>query len=228
VRVHEPTVRRDLLFFFAFFSLGLALGLGAPRAVQKAAAAAFLCAFVAFAWWTVRAGGQSLEEAELRPLYLDRTKFDAPATWEIAVQTAGGLALLIGGAELFVEGVLELAEGLDLGPLVITLVLGPLITEIPEKLNSVIWMRESKDTLAVGNITGAMAFQSTVPIGIGLAFSNWELDRFAVTAGMLGLAGGAIAYWALLHRQQLAVPAILGWCAAFGGFVLFAVSGSQP
>ena len=35
-------------------------------------------------------------------------------------------------------------------------------------------MREGKDALALGNITGAMVFQSTIPFGIGLIFTDWD------------------------------------------------------
>ena len=56
--------------------------------------------------------------------------------------------------------------------LVLSLVLAPLATELPEKANSFFWVREGKDTLALGNITGAMVFQSLIPISFGLAFTT--------------------------------------------------------
>jgi len=37
----------------------------------------------------------------------------------------------------------------------LALVIAPIATELPEKFNSVIWIRQRKDTLAMGNITGA-------------------------------------------------------------------------
>ena len=109
--------------------------------------------------------------------------------------------MIVGGAELFVEEVVTVAEALGVSALVLSLVLAPLATELPEKLNSVLWMRRDKDTLAVGNITGAMAFQSTVPIAFGLAVTDWDLDRYAVAAGVAGLAGGALALWRLPQGQ---------------------------
>ena len=47
-----------------------------------------------------------------------------------------------------------------------------------------------------------MVFQSTIPVAFGLAFTDWDLDRFAVVSGVLGLAGGALAYWALRLRGR--------------------------
>jgi cation:H+ antiporter len=117
------------------------------------------------------------------------------------------------------------AEALGVSALVLSLVLAPLATELPEKLNSVLWMRRDKDTLAVGNITGAMAFQSTVPIALGLTVTDWDLDRFAVAAGVVGLAGGALALWRL-PKDRLGIPVVVAWSALFAGFVAFAALGA--
>ena len=50
----------------------------------------------------------------------------------------------------------------------LALVIAPIATELPEKFNSVIWIRGGKDTLAMGNITGAMVFQSAIPTVVAL------------------------------------------------------------
>ena len=88
-------------------------------------------------------------------------------------------------------------------PLVLALILAPLATELPEKVNSFFWVREGKDALALGNITGAMVFQSTIPVGIGLLFTDWALDGNAILSIALGLAGGLLAYLSL-HRARVA------------------------
>ena len=86
---------------------------------------------------------------------------------------------------------LGVGDRLEVELLVLSLVLAPLATELPEKANSFLWVREGKDALALGNITGAMVFQSTIPIAIGILVTSWELDRFAVLSMVLGLAGVA-------------------------------------
>jgi len=48
-----PTLDRDLTFFLVFFPLGLALGFGAPSALQIPAGAAFLAAYPAYVWLTL-------------------------------------------------------------------------------------------------------------------------------------------------------------------------------
>jgi cation:H+ antiporter len=135
------------------------------------------------------------------------------------LQFVVGLGLIIGGAHFIVEELIAIAERLDVSPLVLSLLVAPLATELPEKANSVLWIREGKDSLAVGNVSGAMVFQSTVPAAIGVAFTSWELDRFALLAGLLALAGGATAFWALQVRARFSLGAVGVWAALFATFV---------
>jgi cation:H+ antiporter len=132
---------------------------------------------------------------------------------------------MVGGAHLFVEEVIAVAESLGAEVLILSLVLAPLATELPEKANSFFWVREGKDTLALGNITGAMVFQSMIPVSFGLAFTTWDLDKFGIASMALGLAGGAVALLVLARRQRFTLPAIVIWGAlylVFLGMVIFA------
>ena len=127
---------------------------------------------------------------------------------------------MVGGAHLFVEELLNVAEDLGVEALVLSLILAPLATELPEKVNSFFWVREGKDSLALGNITGAMVFQSTIPVGIGLLFTDWDLSGNAAVSVALGLAGGVIAYWALRLRDRFELPAVLAWIALYAAFIV--------
>src|ERR671929_73528 len=113
----------------------------------------------------------------------------------VATALPESLIPIVAGAHIFVEEVLHVADSAGLEPLVLSLVLAPFATELPEKANSFFWVRAGKDSLALGNITGAMVFQSTIPVAFGLALTDWDLGRFAVVSGALGLAGGVLAYF---------------------------------
>ncbi len=108
---------------------------------------------------------------------------------------------------------------------VVPLILAPLATELPEKANSFFWVREGKDALALGNITGAMVFQSTIPIFVGMVFIDWNLDRYAVVSMLLGLAGGAVAYWALRKRGEFGKLAIALWLLLYLSFLAMVLFG---
>src|SRR5207245_6263570 len=88
------------------------------------------------------------------------------------------------GAAVFVAAVEDLSRSLGIDETLLALVIAPIATELPEKFNSVIWIRQGKDTLAMGNITGAMVFQSTIPTVVALVFASgqWALTGSSAIA----------------------------------------------
>jgi cation:H+ antiporter len=108
----------------------------------------------------------------------------------ILVQLALGLVLLVGGAEGFIHGVEGVSGLLHVSALLVSLLIIPIATELPEKVNSILWVRRGKDTLAFGNITGAMVFQGTLLPAIGILLTPWE-PREEVLAGVLVTLAGA-------------------------------------
>jgi cation:H+ antiporter len=222
--VHFPTLERDLAFFMGCFLVALLLGLGAPKALQIVGAVALVVAYALYVVWTFRHDGPVGEEAKLSPLIMDTTRADPPGMTTVVVQLVVALGAIVGGAHIFVEQVLHVAESLDVEPLVLSLVLAPFATELPEKANSFFWMRDGKDGLALGNITGAMVFQSTLPVAIGLVFTSWELDAHSVLAGGLALGGGLVAIVTLQIRRRFSGRAILLWAALYAVFVAYVVT----
>lgn len=222
---HAETLERDLVFFFVFFALGVGLGVGVPEPVQIPAAIGFVVAYGAYVRRTLAAGGAVQEFDTLEPLILQRAtfgspSFGSPSAITIAVQFIIGLGAMVGGAHLFVEELIHVAESLGTTPLVLSLVLAPLATELPEKANSFFWVRDGKDTLALGNITGAMVFQSTMPIALGLLLTDWDLSGLALLSGGLGLAGGAVAWNALRQRGEFSTGSVVIWATLYAAFIV--------
>jgi cation:H+ antiporter len=215
------TLDRDLVFFLVFFAVGILAGVVAPEALHVPLAIVFALAYLVYVRQTLRSGGEVEAAEAIGPLYFDRTPGNEPSAVAVVLQLVVGLAAIVGGAHLFVEELITVAADVGIEPLVLSLVLAPLATELPEKANSFFWTKDGKDSLALGNITGAMVFQSTIPIAFGLAFTEWDLDSFAVISGVLGLAGGALAYWALRLRRRFEPLPIVIWTALFASFIVY-------
>ena len=222
LNAHVPTLDRDLIFFLVFFGLALVLGFGAPEELRIPAGIVFFAAYVVYVWRTLIRGGETQAEETLNPLIMGRARpRRREETFPLAIiQFLVGLGAMVGGAHLFVEELLHVAEDVGIEPIVLSLILAPLATELPEKVNSFFWVREGKDSLALGNITGAMVFQSTIPVGIGLAFTDWDLSGNAAISMGLGLAGGVLAYWVLRLRGRFELPAVLAWLALYAAFIV--------
>jgi cation:H+ antiporter len=224
--VHFPTLERDLAFFVGCFLVAVLLGIGVPSALRIAFAVALVAAYALYASWTLRHSGPVEAEEELTPLILDTTRTDPPGMATVVVQLVIALAAIVAGAHIFVEQVLHLADSAGVEPLVLSLVLAPFATELPEKANSFFWVRAGKDSLALGNVTGAMVFQSTIPIAIGLAFTDWNLDTNSILAGCLALAGGVVAIVSLQIRRRFSGRAIFLWATFYAVFVGYVVTTS--
>jgi cation:H+ antiporter len=167
-----------------------------------------------------------VDAADLAPLRfhrLDRPGHrsdpKAPRLRVVNVQVLAALTCIVGGAWLFVGAVGALATSLGADEVLLALVIAPIATELPEKFNSVIWVRQGKDTLAMGNITGAMVFQSTIPTVVALLFagSAWAVSSDSIlafaSAGIAFVATAAVfvpmARSGELHGRGLLVGGVL-------------------
>ena len=141
---------------------------------------------------------------------------DAPPRMRIIVsQVVVALALIIIGAQVFVGAVEHLSVTIGLDPTILALIIAPIATELPEKFNSVLWVRNTKDTLAMGNITGAMVFQSCLPTVLGLLFTTWTFT--AESAISFASAGVAILATLLIFGNMLRTGRLSAWTLLIGG-----------
>lgn len=225
IRAEVKTGQRDFAFFVGFFGIAILVGgIGASSTVRVILAVLFVIAYFTYAYWTVTRGGEAQGEPE-EPLYFDTSKQDPPNNLQLGIQLVLSIAAIVGGANLFVAEVEAVSMSLGVPLLVLALVIAPLATELPEKANSFIWVRDGKDSLALGNITGAMVFQSALPVAIGFAFTSWELEPAAIVAGVIGLVGGILAWWRL-HQRSFRAPFQVAWLALFVGYVVYAIIAS--
>jgi len=175
-------VRLDLGFFLPAYAMALVVALMPMLALRYATAAGL---FLAYAWYVkIHLESGEVNELELEPLYFSR-RARRPATALIGAQVLVGLGMLIWGAHMFVHVVEDAALGMGVSPLILSLLIAPVATELPEKMNSLLWIYQKKDTLAVGNITGAMVFQGTFPVSVGLIGTDWNLDAASVISVIL-------------------------------------------
>ena len=226
LNLNERVISRDLGFFLVSFVIALASSYLPWREARWAAGAAVGLVYV----WYLRQVFREDEgtgEHVLPPLYFDRRSSE-PGIVRVALQVTAGLVAIVGGAKLFVSGVEALSAAWSVPPLVFALIAAPIATELPEKFNSVVWIRSGKDTLALGNITGAMVFQSTFPVSIGLFLTDWKLDVYAHLSGWTAIVAAGILLLAIRAKGRAPVRVLL-LCGAlyfpFIGYVIYRALG---
>lgn len=218
--LHPETTERDLVVYLVFFAIAVLLGVTGPRWARIAAAVLFVLAYGVYVWLSVRGGGEAAEEEELAGMFFDPSKHDPPANFQIVGQTVVALGAIVGGAHLFVTEIEHIAASFGISALVLALVIAPLASELPEKANSFVWVHSGKDALALGNITGAMVFQSMLPVAVGMAFTSWEFSPAAIIVSVAALIGGLLALVTLSTSRRFPVPQLVGWGVLYVGAVV--------
>lgn len=180
---------RDLDFFLAAFAFA-ACALFVPHDLgwlRVSIALVMVLTYFFYVLLTLKASEKLVRDGHgtqaVETMWLNRIGFKQNL-FAIVLQMALGLALLVAGAKGFIHLVEEAAPILGISVLVLSLMIVPIATELPEKINSILWIRRRKDTLAMGNITGAMVFQGTLLPAIGITLTPWVPQK-EVLAGVI-------------------------------------------
>ncbi|MBC7541795.1 MAG: sodium:calcium antiporter [Candidatus Sericytochromatia bacterium] len=223
LRPNIQVAKRDLRYFLIVFPLALLASL-LPQAAKPVVGVVLIGLYLAYVWQTIKAENGADDGGDhdaLKPLIFAPGRTDGPGWFILSTQLVASLSLLIGGAHLFVVHVTHVASFFGVPPLILALVLAPIATELPEKFNSVVWIRARKDTLALGNITGAMVFQSSIPPAFGLFMSPWTLSRPPVVSSVLAIASTLLIVWSIHRHNALKLRFLL---AGGGFYVAFIVA----
>ncbi len=206
MNVNTSVLRHDLQGFFVFYALAVGATFITGLMWRVAIAVVLLGGY---AWYVHRHlrrpldGDQSADQDELSPLYLTPRTRPAPRLRFVLGQLVLSLAAIVGGAHLFVGSLEAVCLQAGLHPLIMSLILAPIATELPEKFNSIIWIGQGKDTLALGNISGAMAFQSAIPVTLGILLTPWDLSEGALASAFMALASALVLMAWLKLRKSL-------------------------
>ncbi len=119
------------------------------------------------------------------------------------IQTALSLLGIVLLAHEFIYAIEHFANLLGASPLILSLIISPIATELPEKVNSWIWAGQGKDSLAMGNISGAMVFQAAIPCAVGVSLTPWKLDSLTLFCAILALLSACIILFSLKIYKKL-------------------------
>jgi cation:H+ antiporter len=235
LRVDARVMRQDLGYFLVMYSLAMLAGLAHVRWINYGLVVVLVVGYGDYVRRHFRSPGQGdLEEqaqSEIKALHLwtlwGRVRRGL-ATWTKDTSAAApfaqvivALGLIVGGARLFIWAVGTVGDRFHVPPLAFALLVAPVATELPEKFNSVLWVRRRKDTLALGNMTGAMVFQSSFPVSVGLLLTPWHLAHEGLVAAAVALVAGAVMWLQIRFRGRLTGPALLLQGVFYAGYVAY-------
>lgn len=212
IRPEPRGFKRDTRFFLLAFIIA-AITMFVPHEntmVRGLISASLIGLYVIYVILTVKASSDLVSNGEGTeaggPLLLSRIGLPVNLA-VIFAQVLLGTGILVGGAFWFIDGVQDASGFLGISALLLSLIIIPIATEMPEKINSVMWIRKGKDTLALGNITGAMVFQGTILPSLGIMLTPWE-PRSEVLTGVVITLLAALWLWFNANRKELKIWAL--------------------
>ncbi len=170
--IMKTTVRKDIPFALVASALLLIMCLDGD--ISRIDAAILFVMFLIFMYITLRgakAQGTDLEEKEKKPM----------ATWLSVVWILVGLACLIGGSNLFVDGATAVATKLGVSEAVIGLTIVAGGTSLPELATSVVSARKGNSGIAIGNVLGSNVFNILAILGLTGVISPMTLKGITMT-----------------------------------------------
>ncbi len=218
--VNTAVFSRDLIFFiFLYGSAVITTFFNKLPNIKIIVACFLIAAYFLYLISTIKNKTEAVEETD--PLIFSNFFKGKESFLLINFQLIISLAFIVIGAHTFVNNVEQVSDTFNISPLILSLIITPVATELPEKLNSVLWIRRKKDTLALGNITGAMVFQSCFPVTVGLLFTSWSLNTITLLSAFLALASAVINLLYVKITDEVSPFVLMTGGIMYGLFLLY-------
>lgn len=122
--------------------------------------------------------------------------------WKSVGLVGGGLLALAVGAELLIDGGVQIAEAAGLSERVISISLLAVGTSLPELATAVVAAVRGQSDLAIGNVFGSCVFNIFGILGVTAAAAPMRIDpaEFGPDVGVMGLATGVALLLAMINR----------------------------
>lgn len=183
IRPERTGLKRDLKFFSFGYFIAILLAFSHSYYVNKildiTVIVLLISSYFIYVMLTMRASSELVKDGhatEAEDELLVHRYLRLPKNlFTVILQAILGFIGLIYFAHVFIDGITGTSQMLGIPAFLLSVVLIPVATELPEKVNSILWIRKGKDTLAMANITGAMVFQGLLLPVMGIVLTTWTL-----------------------------------------------------
>ena len=159
----KSTVRKDIPF--ALFASVLLVALCYNGTLSRLEAAILFIMFLAFMYITLqhaKRGERSEERGENEEA---KERKQSMSVWKMVALILVGLACLIGGSDVFVEGATQIADSMKISKAVVGLTVVAMGTSLPELATSVVAAKKGNSGIAIGNVLGSNVFNILLILG---------------------------------------------------------------
>lgn len=214
-------IRRDIPFGVVASLLLLAmasdalLGYGAADRIGRLDGIVMLLLYVALIGYTIRVTPRPAEAPETentsRPM----------AGWMMGVMIVGGLAALVFGGELFLDGATAIARSLGVSESVIAITLVAGGTSLPELASSLVSLFKGKADMALGNVIGSNIANILLILGLSATIHPLSLGGITHRDLLVVLLTSVLLFLAAFTFRRRAVDRWEGalFLLLYGGYI---------
>ena len=193
IKVGEGTLSKEIPLVIlaslalAFCGNDVLLDGGQTNTISRIDGLIMLCFFLIFMRYTfaiARNGGDEAEGEKIKKMPI----------WKSALFILGGLAGLIYGGQLFVDGASGIASSLGVSESIIGLTIVAGGTSLPELATSVTAALKKNSGIAIGNVIGSNLFNVFFVLGCSATISPLPMGGIN-NVDMAVLIGSAILFW---------------------------------
>ena len=174
-------------FVLAFCANDILLDSGSANVISRIDGLILLCFFLIFMRYTfaiARNGGEESEGEKIKEMPI----------WKSVLFIVGGLAGLVYGGQLFVDGASGIASALGVSESTIGLTIVAGGTSLPELATSVTAALKKNSGMAIGNVIGSNLFNIFFVLGCSATISPLPMGGIN-NIDMLVLIGSALLFW---------------------------------
>ena len=195
MKVGEGTMSKEIplvilsSFVLAFFANDILLDGGTVNVISRIDGLVLLAFFLIFMRYTfaIAHNGSETESGE-------EQKIKEMPGWKSALFILGGLAGLIGGGQLFVEGASGIARSLGVSESIIGLTLVAGGTSLPELATSITAALKKNSGIAIGNVIGSNLFNIFFVLGCSATVSPLPMGNIN-NVDVAVLIGSSVLFW---------------------------------
>ena len=155
-----------------------------------------LCFFLIFMGYTFAIASKpvTMEQQAEHPVIEEETEIKSLPWWKSILYIIGGLAALIYGGQLFVDGATGIARNLGVSESIIGLTLVAGGTSLPELATSIVAALKKNPEIAIGNVIGSNLFNIFFVLGCSASITPLHLSGIT-NFDLFTLVGSGILLW---------------------------------
>lgn len=199
IQLQSATLRREMPALLAVSLLTVSLFLDSY--LSRIDGMVLLTGLIIVMVWLARLGFRSSESDPIK------AEFEAEIPTNVSMRMAifwliVGLGTLLIGAELLVDGSIELARALGISEVVIGITLVALATSLPELAVTAISALKGEYGLAIGNIVGSNIFNLLAVIGVAAAIDPAALPPSVLSLHIFVMVAFTLVLFAMTYEYD--------------------------